>query len=76
MIDLDIRVRIHGLYLAKLQRVDCAFVKGQSVKYVPLTLQGECRGWLLPGYCGIWQLEGYDEYRHRGCAVSDTSMER
>lgn len=30
MTDLDIRVRIPGLYLAKLQRVDCAFEKGQS----------------------------------------------
>lgn len=30
MTDLDIRVRTPGLYLAKLQRVDCVFEKGRS----------------------------------------------
>ena len=74
MIDLGIRVRTHGLYLGKLQRVDCALVKEQSIH--AFRLHGIGTGWLSPNCCGIWRSEGTDEYRHRGCAVLDTFMER
>jgi len=57
MIDLDIRVQIHGLYLAKLQREDCASVKGQSTRVFNFTrlMRGKALSYqviAVPGHRG------------------------